>query len=57
MLISLLIFCVVAALIWYLIGLLPLPAPFGTVVRVVLILIAIIWLVERLGVFGRGSLL
>jgi hypothetical protein len=47
-LISILIFCIVAGLIWYLISLLPLPAPFGQVVRVVLIVIAVLWLVGML---------
>ena len=47
-LISILVFCIVAGLIWYLVGLLPLPAPFGEVVRVVLIIIAILWLIGTL---------
>jgi hypothetical protein len=50
-LIALLVFCLIAGLVWYLIGMLPLPAPFGTVVRVILILIAIVWLVSYLGPF------
>lgn len=56
-LITILIFCLIASLVWYLVNLLPLPAPFGMIVRVVLILIAIIWLVERLGFLGGRALL
>lgn len=52
LLIALLVFCLIASLIWYLVGILPLPAPFGTVVRVVLILLAIVWLVERFGLLS-----
>lgn len=48
LLISLLIFCLIASLIWYLITRLPLPEPFKLVAECVLIIIAIVWLVGYL---------
>ena len=51
-LIALLIFCLIAGVVYYLIGLLPIPEPFGMIVRVVLILIAIVWLIERFGLLS-----
>ena len=53
-LVSLLVFVIVAGLIWYLIMLLPLPPPFKMVAQVILIIIAILWLVGILtgGVTG-----
>ena len=48
-LISLIIFLVIAGLIWYLIGLLPIPAPFKTIVNVLFILLAILFLVHLAG--------
>ena len=53
-LISLLIFCVVLGLIWWLIGLLPLPAPFGMIVRVVFVIICILGLISYLPIGGHG---
>jgi hypothetical protein len=48
-LISLIIWLVVLGLVWYLIGLLPLPAPVGTIITVIFILILILIV---LGLFG-----
>jgi cation transporter-like permease len=42
LLINLVVFCVVGGLIYYLITLLPLPAPFPTIIRVALIVILIL---------------
>jgi hypothetical protein len=47
-LVSLLVLVIVAGLIWYLITLLPLPAPFKQVAMVIVILIAILVLVGYL---------
>jgi hypothetical protein len=56
LLISLLIFCLIAGLIWWVVGLLPLPPPFRTVLMVVLAVIFIIYLLETLGALGGGTL-
>lgn len=47
-LISLLITIIIFGLIWYCIGLIPLPEPFGTIARVILVIIAIIYLLQYL---------
>lgn len=41
-LVHLLVVLVVAGLIWYLIGLLPLPEPFGQIARIVFVVIVIL---------------
>lgn len=48
LLISLLVLCLVGGLIYYLITILPLPAPFKTVAFCILVLIAILYLVGYL---------
>jgi len=45
---SIIVFLVVAGLVYYCITLLPLPAPFPMIIRVVFILLAILWLVNFL---------
>lgn len=50
-LVSLLIAVVVLGLLFYVVGLLPLPAPFKTIAHVIVILIALIYL---LGILGYG---
>ena len=54
--VGILIFIVIVGLIYWLITLLPLPAPFPMIIRVALILLAIIWLASQLGAFGSGTL-
>jgi hypothetical protein len=56
MLISLLIAIVIIALVYWLITLLPLPSPFKTIILVVFILIAIIYVLQ-VGGFVSGTLL
>ncbi len=46
LLITLIIFCVVAGLIYYLITLLPLPAPFPMIIKIAVILILILLLLS-----------
>lgn len=53
LLINLIVWLVVLGLIWYLIGLLPLPAPVGQIITVVFILILILLV---LGLFGVGGI-
>ena len=50
-LVSLLIAVVVLGLLLYVVGLLPLPAPFKTIAHVIVVLIAIVYL---LGILGYG---
>ncbi len=50
-LVSLLIAVVVLGLLFYVVGLLPLPAPFKTIAYVIVVLIAMLYL---LGVLGIG---
>lgn len=52
-LVSLLIAVVVLGLLFYVVGLLPLPAPFKTIAKVIVIVIAIIYLLGLLG-YGPG---
>jgi hypothetical protein len=49
MLISILIFIIVLGLIYYLVTLLPLPAPFKQIALIVVIIIAILWLIGGVG--------
>ena len=49
MLITVLVLALVFSLIWYAIGLLPLPAPFGNIVRIVIIIIFILVLLSMIG--------
>ena len=53
LLVTILVVGLVVWLLLYVISILPLPAPFGQVARVVVILIAVIWLIKiLLGVSG-----
>lgn len=51
-LVGLLIVVIVFGLLMYCVSLLPLPAPWSTIARVLLILIAIVYLLSALGVGG-----
>lgn len=55
LLVSLLVFCIVIGLILWLINYLPLPAPFGMIARVVIVLLALVWLVERMGLLSNAA--
>jgi len=54
--ISLLIALVVLGLIFYFIEMIPMAAPFPTIIRVVAILIAVVLVLQFLGVNLQGSL-
>ena len=41
LLITIIVFCIVAGLLWFLVTMLPLPEPFPTVIRVCVVLILI----------------
>jgi hypothetical protein len=55
-LIGLLVAVIVGGLIYYLITMLPLPAPFKTIAIVVFILICILWLFGYSGAFHSGPI-
>jgi hypothetical protein len=55
-LVSLLILIIVMGLLYYLVMLLPLPAPFKTIAQVVVILICIVWLIGGGGPISIGHL-
>jgi hypothetical protein len=46
MLITLLVLCLIFGLIWYLIGILPVPQPFKNVILIIMVIIAIIVLLS-----------
>ena len=54
MLLTLLVFVIVAGLIYYLLTLLPLPDPFKKIALILFIVLCILWLVGYAGVFGPG---
>lgn len=60
LLITLLIFLIIAGLIWYVLSIIPLPEPFGRAARVVFLviicLILVIWLLNFLPGGGPTSL-
>jgi hypothetical protein len=57
LLVTILIMCLVFGLIWWIITLIPLPAPFAQVARVVIAVIFLIWVIYLLlpmaGGFGH----
>jgi hypothetical protein len=56
LLVTILIMCLVFGLIWWILSLNPLPAPFGQVARVVVAVIFVIWLIYLLlGAVGGGG--
>ncbi len=54
LLISLLVFCLIAAVVWYIIGMLPLPPIAKQIAMVIIALIFLIWLLNALGALGDG---
>lgn len=54
LLITVIVFCIVGGLLWWLVTMLPLPEPFPTVIRVCVVLILILILLGVL--FGGVSL-
>jgi hypothetical protein len=44
-LVSILVMCIVLGLIWWILSVIPLPAPFGQIARVVCVVIFCIWLI------------
>jgi len=48
LLITILVICLIFGLIWWVISLIPIPAPFGQVARVIVAVIFCIWLIYLL---------
>lgn len=48
LLVTILVMCLIFGLIWWILSLIPLPAPFGQVARVVVAVIFCIWLIYLL---------
>lgn len=55
-LVGLLVLVIILGLILYLVQLLPLPAPFKMIAQAIVILVAIVWLAEGIGLFSGGTL-
>lgn len=54
MLISLIGFIIVLGLVYWLVSLIPLPAPFPTIVKVLFIIIAVLYILHAFGVLNTG---
>ena len=54
LLIGLLVLCLIIGVVFYIIGLFPIPAPFGNIVRAIVALIFLLILLNYIGVFGGG---
>lgn len=46
--VKILLLCIIAAVIWYVLTLLPLPAPFGQIIRIIFLLIVVLILLAIL---------
>jgi hypothetical protein len=47
-LVTILVMCIIFGLIWWIFTLIPLPAPFGQIARVVIVVIFVVWLLYLL---------
>jgi len=54
-LISLLVLCLIFGVIYYIITLLPLPAPFGQIALIILALVFLLVLLNEVGFIGLGG--
>jgi phosphoglycerol transferase MdoB-like AlkP superfamily enzyme len=52
--ITLIVYLIVLALVYWLVSLLPLPAPFGLIVRVLFVLLAILVVLSAFGIVDGG---
>lgn len=51
---TLIVYLIVLGLVYWLVSLLPLPAPFGTMVRVLFIVLAVLAVLSAFGIIGGG---
>jgi hypothetical protein len=56
-LVGLLVFIIIMGLLYWVVTLIPLPAPFKTIALVVLLLICIVYLASAFGLFASGPIL
>lgn len=56
LLITILVVCIIFALIWWILTQIPLPAPFAQIVRVVVVVIFCIWLIYMLLPLAGGGI-
>jgi len=54
-LVTILVMCIIFGLIWWILSIVPLPAPFAQIVRVVLAVIMVIWLIYLLLPLAGGG--
>ena len=54
--VSLIIYLIVLGLIYWLVRMLPLPAPFGMIIRILFVLLAVLACLSLLGVVGGNYL-
>lgn len=52
--VTLIVYVIVLGLLWWLVSLLPIPAPFGQIVQVLFVLLAIVAVLSAFGVIGGG---
>ena len=58
LLVTILVMCIIFALIWWILTQLPLPAPFGRIAQVVCVVLFCLWLIyELLPLAGTGHVL
>jgi hypothetical protein len=55
LLITLLIICLIFSVVWWIIGMIPVPQPFANIIKVVLALILLIWLIYALLPLAGGG--
>ena len=51
---TLIVYLIVIGLVYWLVSFLPLPAPFGTMVRVLFIVLAVLAVLSAFGIIGGG---
>lgn len=54
MIISVIVFVIILALVYWLVSLIPLPDPFNVIVKVLFILIAVLYILNAFGIFHSG---
>ena len=52
--ITLIVYLIVLGLIYWLVSLIPLPAPFGQIVQVLFVLLAVLVVLSAFGIIGGG---
>lgn len=53
-LVNIIIWLVILGVIWFLVGMLPLPAPFGLIIKIIFIVLAILVILSMFGLINVG---